>query len=265
MNFSKLRKIHIIIIGSLVCVILGGGLYYALITKATKSLEDETARYNQYAATGTQNNVALQQAGYQQALQDAASAENKLNYYFARQMPYLDFRDRKSGMIALWQEQSLNLGPLLISYLKTSGVQLDPQTQITIPAPPSNPNDLSSDQLAPITIPLGKIRVRGSFSQIMAHIRKWNTCKRLVMIDNPQITGISPDLTCEYDATVYIFPRYAATSAQIAMAGGGGSTSGTGMLGGIPTAGPSPTPGAGAGGTTPPPSALPPGTGGGTR
>jgi len=257
-SFSKLRRIHVVIIGCAVIVVVGVGMYFLLITKAQKRLTDETNRYNQYAQTGTIEYVNAQKADFEHALQEVAAQEAKLNAYFNAKMPYLDFRDRKQGMIALWQEQSLNLGPLIINWIANSGVRFESANSIRIPAPPANPNELSSDPLAPITIPLGRIRVTGSFNQILAHLAKWNSCKRLVMIDNPSLSGTSPNLTCEYDATVYIFPRYPA--GPVVEMAGASTSAGTMGVPGMPGGGMPPTGGGGsavgppAQAPTPPPS-----------
>lgn len=258
MNFSKLRKIHIVIIGCLVCALVGVGIYFLFIKKASEALKVETARYNQYAPTGTMANVQAAQLDVQKALQEVAEKQTELDHFMRAKMPNLNFARRDTGMLALWHEQSEVLGPLLIRWINQSGVKLS--SSITIPAPPSNPNALSADPNAPIRLDLGKIKVEGNFKKLMDHIRRWNSCNRLVLIDSPTLTGQSPNLACEYSLTVFLFPRTPA-GPEIQMAGAGGAAAG--MPGGMPGAMPGMMPGPPMPGGPPMPSPAPPAPAGG--
>lgn len=242
-----MKKIHIIIIGLVGCLMIGGGLYYFLITKSQAALQEQTKRLEQFAPTGTQENVKRCETDYYQALQNVIDARAKLNKYLDAKMPGLYFNNRLNGMMELWHEQSEVLGPLLMNQIETCGVK-DAGSTIAIPAPSANPNDLISDKLTPIVITLTDLKVEGSFRQILAHLRKWNDCKRLVLIDNPRLAGTSPKLLCTYNATVYIFPREPAlASSTIAMAGAAGAAGTTPGAAG-PMTGPM---------TAPPPAATP--------
>lgn len=231
MNLSKLKKIHIIIIGAVVCVLVAAGLYFVPIKKASAALQEETKRLNQYASTGTQMNVDNKKADVQKALQEVAEAQIQLDKYMRTKMPNLNFARRDIGMLALWHEQSEVLGPLLINWIKRSDVKLS--SSISIPAPPVNPNSLSSDPNSPIRLDLGKVKVEGNFKRLMEHVRRWNSCNRLVMIDSPTLSGQSPNLSCEYGLTVFLFPRTPA-GPEIPMAGGG---AGAGGMAGVPPGG----------------------------
>lgn len=246
---KKLRVLHIIIIGAVACILVAGGLFYVFIKNDNKSLADENARYNKYAATGTQQEVDKAKADTEQAKLDVIAKLNELDTYYRAKMPQppLDFRNRELGMLRLWREQSLDLGPILANWLKSTGVK-DDGTSFAISAPSANPNDLPTDKIAPLPpISLGTFKVKGNFKQIMNHLRKWNNCSRLVMIDNPTLSGTSPDLQCEYSVTVFLFPKYPAPAETIPMAPASGSSSGAGAPGapaapGMPGAAPTPPP-----------------------
>lgn len=257
MSFSKLRRIHVIIIGALVCAIVAAGMYFVLIKKANEKLALETSRYDQYKDSGTVVNVQMAEQELVKARLEVADSQSKLERYMRTRMPNLNLTQRDTGMIALWHEQSEVLGPLLIRWIRQSGVSL--ASAITVPAPPSSPNDPVLDS-SPITISIGQVTVQGSFKRLMDHIRKWNSCSRLVMIDSPTLSGQSPNLTCNYTMTVYIFPREPA-GPQYAMWGVAGVSGGMMVPGGMPMPGPMPVPG---GAQTSMPGTLPVPTGTGT-
>lgn len=239
MKFSKLKKVHVIIIGIVLCLIAGGAMYYFPIRNAQLNLKTQTDRYNAaVSAGGTPAAVAQAEAGFHQAVQDAALAEQKWNVYRSAKMPNLNLSDRSYGMLAIWKEQCQVLGPLLASWINNSGVKLT--SSISIPAPPTNPNDpkliVTGSQF--MEYDLGKVTVEGSFKAIMNHLRKWNSCNRLVMIDTPSLSGQSPNLVCEYSLKVFIAPSATSSDKAVEMAGQGGAAGGmtpgaTGMPGGF--------------------------------
>lgn len=229
---KKLRKLHVLIIGVLVSIIVAVGMYFVVIKPAIKTRDDNKAQLeSNIASGGTDENVRIQKEDVVKAEQEVASEQLALEKYMKEKMPNISLQDRATGMLALWQEQSETLGPLLVSWIKRSGVRL--ASQITIPAPPANPNAITYDEVTPIRIDLGRIRVEGSYQQILKHLRKWNQCNRLVMIDLPALSGESPNLACEYNLTVFLFPR-TPSGDLLDMAGGGDAGAGMGGMPGMP-------------------------------
>jgi len=192
-------------------------MFFLLIKPAKEELAKLDERYK------AAEPIALQEPQARRELDEAIRKVNettrKLEVYMNAKMPNLDFSDRAKGMVQLWHEQIETLGPLLESYINRSGVKLI-SPNITVPAPPVNPNDPVFSQPV-ITVPVGQVQVQGNFRQIMDHIRKWNNCNRLVMVDLPTLTGNSPTLQAAYNLTVFIFPRREA-GPTVAMAGAGG-------------------------------------------
>ncbi|MDO8588146.1 MAG: hypothetical protein Q7T82_14055 [Armatimonadota bacterium] len=238
MNLSKLRRLHVIIIGSVACVVFGVGLYFLLIRPVDLQIAQVSSELASSQAVGSR--LMSSRQGLEEAISKVDLVQTKLARYETSKMPNLSFAERDKGMIQLWHEQSEMLGPILERWARR-GVQSN--STITLPAPPTNPNQMETNL---IRITVGKIEVVGNFRSILQHIRSWNTCPRLVQIDRPSLSGTSPALTATYDLTVYIFPRTAA-GPEIKMAGAGGATGATAgmppaMAPTAPTAPPAPPP-----------------------
>ncbi len=218
MSLSKLKKIHVIIIGSVLCVMAAAALFFLLIKPQQEAYEKAEARYNAAKDLGNQmaENKALDDLA--KAISESNLARQAFDYQMKRRMPDLSFARRDTGMLALWQEQIKTLGPLLESFARDKSVDVV-GARFTIPPPPVNPNDsiFDRDQLV---FPLGSVQAVGNFKDLMNNIRRWNNCKRLVMVGPPVLQGTSPRLAMAYAVTCYVFPA-AKGGPQIPMAGTG--------------------------------------------
>jgi hypothetical protein len=123
-------------------------------------------------------------------------------------------------MLSLWNEQIKTLGPLLESFARDKSVRVL-ASGFDIPAPPANPNDKIFDQDV-LVFNLGVISVVGDFKHILDNIRRWNNCRRLIVVGPPTVGGLSPRLMAAYSLKCYIFPA-AKGGPTIPMAGGGGA------------------------------------------
>lgn len=220
MGGSKLKALHVIIIGTVACVLVVAGLYFFIIKKQYVQL---TALNGQYQ-TLSQEYAKLPSVKMrlERARENNRIVMVKYDKYLREKMPPLSFQDRAQGMIALWKEQSEVLGPLLQSWPDKTGVRLTSGVQV--PAAPVDPNAIDPTL---ITIPVGTFTVRGDFTSILSHLRSWNKFNRLVKIDVGRLTGPSPGMTAEYTVTVFIFPRGEAGQ-NVAMAGQGQAGAGPG-------------------------------------
>jgi hypothetical protein len=244
MSLSKLKRIHVIIIGVVVMAIAGAAVFLLQVRPQIDAYKAAQARYEKAVVKG--NEQAREQAIRErdQAIAGFQVAQALLDVQMKRRMPSLNFSRRDIGMLALWKEQIKTLGPLL------EGFAHDPKVTVTqaafkIEAPPANPNDpkFDADVLA---YPLGSVVVSGNFQQVMANIRRWNNCPRLIMVGPPRLAGVSPRLVASYDVTCYIFP-VAKGGAMIQMAGAAAGAAGaTGVPGALAVPGTAPP--------TPPPS-----------
>jgi len=217
---GKLRKIHVIIIGAVACIAVGVGFYFLLI----KGVREEIAQLENRYAEAKKVYDTLPQV--QSRLMDAQTRYRMVvatyNQFMRTKMPPITFQDRAQGMIALWKEQAEVLGPMIRNWPSKTGVRL--VSNVQVPAAPTDPNAINTEI---IRIPLGTFQVRGSFEDILKHIRSWRNFGRLVQIDPPSLTGPSPGMTAQYGVTVYIFP-YGQAGPTVTMAGSGGGAPGGG-------------------------------------
>jgi hypothetical protein len=243
MKFSKLKKTHIIIIGSVLCVIAAVAMFFLQIKPQQEAYKVAKGRYDTASVLGNQaaENKAVEDLN--KAIGEVNMAQAQLDAQMRRRMPDLSFARRDLGMLQLWNEQIRTLGPLLESFAR------DPKVKVLfsgfdIPAPPQNPNDQVFDQDV-LVFPLGAVTVVGDFKHVMDNIRRWNNCRRLIMVGPPQVGGSSPRLAAAYTLKCFIFPA-AKGGAKIPMAGGDATAA---AAGGMPPAGgaPAPMPGAPAG------------------
>lgn len=217
MSFSKLTKLHVIIIGSVLCVIAAVAMLFFLIKPQREKYDAAYARWESDSKIGN----AAKQAGAERAREkanlDVRLAQQALDLQMQRRMPKLDFSNRETGMIALWKEQSVKLGPLLESFAQDKNVEVL-SASFQLPAPPENPNDAVFGQDV-LVFPLGTVQVQGDFKSLMNNIRRWNNCSRLVMVSPPVLQGRSPELQAAYTITCYIYP-IAKGGPTVPMAGG---------------------------------------------
>lgn len=243
MGATRLRLIHVVIIGTFACLLVIFGLYFLIIKKANENIAALEARYQ--TAEAKWNQKAQMEARLLAAQQKNSIVTANYERYLREKMPAISFEDRTHGMIALWREQGETLGPMLQSWPRKTGVTLTSQVQV--PAAPVDPNSINTTL---IEIPIGSFTVTGDFRTILSHIRSWNTFGRLVRIDTQGISGTSPALQVQYGVTVYIFPR-GEPGPNVTMAGAGQPG---GLPGTAPGIGLPPAPGGG------PPSTPPPAT-----
>ena len=223
MGGSKLKTIHVVIIGCFACVVVAVGVYFLIIKKSCARIDGLNARYQQ--AQQVWQRKASVEAQLEAAKQEYRLVKWEYEKYEKEKMPSVSLQDRAQGMIALWKEQAEVLGPMLQSWPDKTGVTL--RSDVSVPAAPVNPNSVDPSI---IRIPIGSFRVTGDFRTILSHIKSWNKFNRLVQIDFGGLTGPSPGMTAEYTLTVYIFPQGEA-GPNVAMAGGGGGQAGAGMTG----------------------------------
>ncbi|MCE5315706.1 MAG: hypothetical protein ABFD49_07915 [Armatimonadota bacterium] len=222
MSLAKLKQIHVIIIGAFLCIAAVVGVIMLLVKPKQEALAAAQARVDRCTLANTSaENKAVQDLN--NAIMEVGRVQQSLDAEMKRRMPDLSFARRDLGMLQLWHEQIDTLGPLLESFAKDKSVRVL-NASFSIPAPPANPNDAVFDQDV-LVFPLGNVTVQGNFKALMANIRRWNNCSRLVMVNQPVLMGTSPNLTATYSLTCYIFP-VAKGGEKIQMAGAGGASAG---------------------------------------
>lgn len=206
MDFSKLTRAHIWIIGLVVAVILGAGFYFLGISKTRQNLVQ--LRQRQETADQTIAKRREYEEDLKKAKREVAEAQRAFAVYTATKMPKppIDLRNQDpaaqvKAMMNLWEEPRRLYYMAQRFALNTDRVAV--QTQFGVPAPPADP------RLIPTTIieiPLGTVTAYGDLKGILDYMRRWNQFGRVVAVDNLQLQGTSPLLTGTAQLTAYIFP-----------------------------------------------------------
>ncbi|HEY3282455.1 MAG TPA: hypothetical protein VGN26_09295 [Armatimonadota bacterium] len=251
MGRSKLKVLHVGIIGTVLALIIVAVAFFAFIKPTQATIEEkkgELSGLQQKAQALGNNQTALVKARL-----DSAQAKSDLAQYESKYMrvgptrQVLDFQGangRVTAMLALWREQAETLGPVLERYMNRAGVKL--LSPIAVPAAPTDPNVINPSE---IKLDFPGIQVMGTWGNIMAFLRSMETFPRLVLINNVTLSGSSPLVTAAIDLSVIILPRNgdkaqivpSVTSDQTGMGGGVGAP---GSYGPTPMG---PTPGGGPG------------------
>lgn len=229
MSLSKLKKIHVIIIGSVLCVIAGVAMFFLQIRPQKLAFAEAEAKYKTHSVKGNPQAKAAAEEAQRMALNGLSIAQAQMDRQMQLRMPNLNFSRRSIGMLALWKEQIKTLGPLLESFARDKNVVVR-GANFQIPAPPVNPNDTLFEQDV-LEFKLGNVTVSGDFKHLMDNIRRWNNCKRLVMVGPPSLGGVSPELTQTYSITCYIFPAAKAQQGVIEPLAPGGTATAAGPNG----------------------------------
>jgi len=211
---SKLKSIHVAIIGVVLCVAVVVGMRSLFIIKPQEDKLTYQAAYNA-------SKVIADKRGATEAAMAIAKERYRTNVdayerFLKAKCPPISVENRFGGWFAYIQELKQTLGPKLEAWPTKTGVKL--LSTMPLPAPPPDPNGVNPTL---IVIPIGTVNVGGTLPQILNHIKQWNKFDRLVRVDPVSIRGTSPNLIGSYNLTVYIFPR-----GQAGAPIGGGAASG---------------------------------------
>jgi hypothetical protein len=243
MDFGKLTRAHVAIIGAVIALILGGGFYALGFRKTNENLSTLNSRLT--TAEGTISQRAKFQKQLDDAKREVAEARSKFALYKNTKMPKPpialqaeDSRGKVLEMMNLWAEPRRLYHLAQKFALNTDKVAV--RTQFGVPAQPSDPSQIPTSI---IELPLGTVTAIGSLDDVLAYFKRWNQFSRVVAVDNLVLDGTAPLLQGTATLTVYIFPEVSdARANQTAMtdtSGGYGSGYGAGygppgMMGGPP-------------------------------
>jgi Tfp pilus assembly protein PilO len=206
MKQGGLKRIHIVIIGIVLGVVMAAGVFFALVQPDKAEIENVNGAisgYNDTIAKKPQAEKAIKQAEIDKTAKTVALAKYEMSYMrLGPERAFLSMKDPQKAMILLWKEQNQVMGPLITRYIQKSGVRL--LTPLQIPGAPSDPNQINANEY---TVPLGQIQVAGTFGQINNFLLSLGRSPRLIRVNNVELAGESPNITATMDLTVIILPR----------------------------------------------------------
>jgi hypothetical protein len=226
------------IISGVLSLMFAAGLFFGLI----KPSMDETAKQEAFRDQREQEAAKMpaEKTREKKVAKSKLDAEADWATYDRSLMPRINMSDLWGATQQLWTEQIQRLGPSVDKFVSADKSVTIVEKNFSLPPPPEDPNQVNKPQ--PYIFALGSVRVRGTFPNIMRHVRRWNNFNRLVMIDGLSLTGQSPQLEASYTVTAYIFAQntekpgpafpWAGGSGAGGMMGGGGMPGGGGAPGG---------------------------------
>jgi len=256
MGNPKITQVHVYIIGGVLMVLLGVGLWYALIKPLNE--ENDALRTAIAGTEGTgvsvdgQNFTIMptwetQKAAAEEKLEEARQREQRKRAELARlertkQVPserQVNLGDGTQPVLLArtmprWLTLPQYVVTMMTSYARSTasrrGVRVT--TQFRAPAPSTNPDQIPRDIIA---WNLGPVTMQGEFNRVMQWVEDWNRAPLLTAVDGLRFSLAGRDGRVEAQAniTVYIFPT--GQAAQIPGAGGGAAMpAGGAMPGGMP-------------------------------
>lgn len=234
----KFNRLTVSIVSAVLLIGIGCLLWFAMLKPAREKLDAKQQEYTPLAQYNEELLVSTKQKK-EVEFRKAAMAESLYDSYMSRFMPMLDFGRRDTGMIDYWREYS-NIKSVLEKF--GNDPNLTTKISLTVPNPPTNPNDSLFDQ--PFITYSGVVQVVGDFSSILENIVRWSEAPRLVQVDANSISmnmsGDDPNrITATYAIRCYIIP-WSSGGSKIEMATGGVSLNNNygnsmgGMMGGDP-------------------------------
>lgn len=228
---AKITQVQVWIIGVILSIIAGVGVYFGLIKPNQELLDQATQKYDAaHTIALTENEKKKDQL---KAKQEVAEAQRDWTNYDRRLMPDIDVRNLLTGIQQLWNEQVQVLGPKVEKYLKADNKVRIVQAAVKLDPPPTDPNAVARPVF---TYDLGTVSVRGTFDNVLNHVKRWNKFDRLVLTDGLTLSGNSPNLVGTYSMRCFVFTHnFDKKGPSIPQAAGGtGFGGGGGGVGGGP-------------------------------
>ena len=197
---AKITQMQVYIIAAVLTVLVAAGIWFGLIKPKQEALDAAQQRYE--AANAVAITRSKEEADQKKANQEVAVAKAKWNAYDTKLMPDINVSNFLKGSQQLWKEQILVLGPLADKFLKQDTKVQILQSNITLPAPSTDPNQVNKKSFE---FPLGTVSVQGTFQNVLNNVQRWNNFNRLVVVDGLTLSGNSPRLVGTYTLRVVIF------------------------------------------------------------
>lgn len=251
---SKLTLLHINIIGVVVALLVGAGLYFTIITgamDAKKKAESELAEVQARA-----DKLPMATRNLEQAKKEKAQAEAEWSVYERQYMPVIGYTgDRLTTWLRVflpnrgrsWPERFIRtVRQHMERERKVNGIIWENPGTLVLPSYGPDPNTIDVGQpgqgYGPVLTYSYQMAVRApSLDKLMQHIKSWSALAQagVPVVDGLQISGNSPNLQATYTVTFTIIVRDTIPAPVPRISGSGGGGMGGGPMGmGGPMGGP---------------------------
>ncbi|MBM3494248.1 MAG: hypothetical protein FJX72_08005 [Armatimonadetes bacterium] len=240
---SKLTLLHINIIGVVVALMVGAGLYFTIITGAMKTKADAQAALDE--VQGRADKLPTATRALEKAQKDKAVAEAEWSVFERQYMPVIGYTD---NTLTTWMKVFLpNKGRSwperfirtvrghMERERKANGIVWENPGAIVLPAYGPDPNTIqvgaANEGFGPVLHYAYQMSVRArSIEKLMQHIRSWSSLSQagVPVVDGLQVAGNSPNLSATYNVTFTIIVRDKTPAPVTRISGSGGGTGGMG-------------------------------------
>ncbi len=244
---SKLTLLHINIIGVVVALMVGAGLYFTIITgalEAQKKADSELA-----AVRARAEKLPAATRALETAQKEKAQAEAEWAVYERQYMPVIGYTDNTlttwlkvfvPNKGRSWPERFIRtIRQHMASERKVNGIVWENPGALVLPSYGPDPNTIQvgaqGQGFGPVLTYSYQMSVRArSLDKLMQHIRSWSSLAQagVPVVDGLQIAGNSPNLSATYNVTSTIIVRDKTPAQMPRITGtGGGMTGGMGGMG----------------------------------
>lgn len=251
----KLTTLHIHIIGVVVALLVGAGLYFTIITgalEAKKKAESELAEVQARA-----DKLPMATRALEQAKKEKEQAEQEWSVFERQYMPVIGYqKDTLTTWLRVfipnrgrsWPERFIRtVRQHMERENKANGIVWENPGTLVLPAYGPDPNRIDVGQpgqgFGPVLTYSYQMAVRApSLDKLMNHIKSWSSLAQagVPVVDGLQISGNSPELRATYNVTFTIIVRDQLPAPVPRISGSGGGMGGgpmgmgpMGMMGGM--------------------------------
>lgn len=246
---SKLTVLHINIIGVVVALMVGAGLYFTIITgalDAQKKAESELAEVR-----GRAEKLPSATRALETAQKEKAKAEAEWAVFERQYMPVIGYTDNTlttwlkvfiPNKGKSWPERFIRtIRTHMERERRAHGIVWENPGAVVLPAYGPDPNTIQvgaqGQGFGPVLTYSYQLAVRArTLDALMDHIRSWSTISQagVPVVEGLQISGNSPNLSATYNVTFTIIVRDKIPAQMPRISGsGGGGTGGFGPMGGM--------------------------------
>lgn len=245
---GKITQLHVYIFGAVVMIIIGVGMYFAMLkplndgnvalAATVSGLESQTVQIDGQGFNWQQFDQAqeklkgaeVRKAGKERRL---ASLEASKKLPRANEIDLGDGTDQTilTRTMGRWLQLPRVVVPMMENFAQARGRRrgVKVTTTFTAPAPSTRPADIPRDIIA---WRLGTLTAEGPFERVMQWTKDWNSAPLLVSVEDLKcaVAGDNGQVQATASIVVYMFP----TGKAVTNPGGGGAGA---AAGGVPPMG----------------------------
>ena len=255
MKRPKLTWLHVTIVGAVVFLIVGGGMFFLIIRPAKANLEQLQTEVTglESDVNGLKNAPELLEQAKKNNVERTRELARKLRSKAPPRRVEVNLGDLSPAALLRaqknWWELPNWVGPKMEDFVRKSAKRfhVDVDFSFSVPASSTNPNSIPKDIIA---YNLGDVEATGKYGDILRWIENFNRAPLLTTVENINLTLADAEgrVTTTVSVSVFLFPKVK-PGAEVAVSGSRRGGGGGGGFGGGTTGPPAAFSGGGATGS----------------